>query len=458
MRFAVAAAALPVALSSSANHEFSNVISASNNVEEQEASLQDFLASRKAQIRVNGNQHATGDKLKAMNRRRMLANGDASLRECNPNQEADAGVLSCGSGRYCVESEASALGGYCATVEMSRQLQDSNNTLIDNLFDICYGDNQFAGCSCSGVDVDAYVGSISCVYSPECITVPNACGDNQTFCYAQTYDLTVTAPYSGSAKQCYNFEAPKEMSYCYSLTIPADGSGEFCEIEVDGDKCNSCLSIEQLYEGEYTTCTEFDCSNTNIATSATYCDYNIPTLQVQTSLLYDSLPCDSGCNICGEGSYVTMPYNNFTLLNNETYSCGLVELAALAGYFEGTELCIELNDGLDTSCECSVQEPPFTCNVCGSDDMVVSNRQALITIPNQDEQVTCEQLGATGFLTEAECSAAQPLAKDPCGCVSNLPSQPDPEIVELNEQSGAAAVAAFGVSAVAALAGLLFSV
>jgi hypothetical protein len=465
MKFALAAAVLaetlPSVLSStSSNHEFSKVIMAAEPVGE--AKLQSFLSGRKSTIRLNGQQkHSTGDKLKVINRRRILSNGDAALRECNPAHEgADTGILSCGSGRYCLESGASTLGGYCATVEISRKLQENNNTLIENLFEICYGENAFAGCTCEGVNVQQYVGSISCVYSPECITVPNACAENQTFCYSQTYDLTVTAEYSGSAKQCYNFESPKVMSYCYSLTIPADGSGDFCEIEVDGTKCNSCASIEQLYEGEYATCTQFDCSNTNIATAATYCDYNIPTLQVQSTLLYDSLPCDRGCNICGEGSYVRMPYNNFTLLNNETYSCGLVELAALAGYFEGTQLCTELNEGLDSACECSAlpeAEPPFTCNICGSDNMIVSNRQAMLEIPNQEGPVTCEQLGTEGFLTNEECPVIQSLVQQPCGCVSNLPTQPEPEINEINNDSGASVISALGVSAAAALLSTVFS-
>ncbi|KAL3910736.1 MAG: hypothetical protein SGARI_001976 [Bacillariaceae sp.] len=401
-------------------------------------------------VRLNGREkHATGAKLKDLNRRRLLSVGGAALTECNPQDEdADTGLLSCGAGRYCVESGASSLGGYCGSIEMSRNLQ-SNDTLIDNLFDICYGDTPYVGCTCEGVDVAAYVGSISCSYEPECVTVPNACGDNATFCYAQTYDLTVTASYSGSAKQCYNFSDPKDMTYCYSLTIPADGSDEFCEIEVDGTKCNSCESVEQLYEGVYDTCTVFDCGNTNVATSDTFCDYNIPTLMVQTHLLYDALPCDNGCNICGEGSSVTMPYNNLTLLNNETYACGLVELAALAGYFEGTDLCTELRDGLDATCGCSETEPPFACNICGVDGMVITNREAVFQIPNTEGVVSCEQLASPGFLSAEECPVIQGLAQEPCGCMSNSQT-----ITEANDGSRASTLSTFGVGAATVMAGL----
>ena len=90
MRFAVAAAVLAetlpvVALSN--HHEFSHVISATT--ANQDASIHHFLASKKNAVRVNG-QHPTGDKLKTMNRRRMLSTGDACLTECNPKEDAAA--------------------------------------------------------------------------------------------------------------------------------------------------------------------------------------------------------------------------------------------------------------------------------------------------------------------------------------------------------------------------------
>lgn len=426
MRLAVAAAilaeTLPVVLSSDS---FSNVISGELSNGVQDGLIQDFLESKKRNMIQLKGTHPTGEKLKTMNRRRLINSGDESLQECDPRGEGvDVGILSCGAGRYCVESDESPLGGYCASIEMSRNLQ-LNSTLISDLFDVCYGETAYAAsCTCSGVDVAAYTGSISCTYSPECLTVPNACGENSTFCYTQTYDLTVTAQYTGSAKNCYFFNEPKEQSYCFTLVIPADGSPQFCEIEVDGTKCNSCESSSQDYQGVYTDCTTFDCSNTNIASANTYCDYNIPTLQVQNTLLYDVLPCENGCSICGEGNSVLNPDALFTIAGNDTYPCGVIELAALAGYFEGTDLCTQLTGPFAETCGCSGTAPtgstpsesPFACDICG-DGLVVTNSAATLEVPNQGS-VSCSQLSEPGFLSAEECSVVQPLVQVPCGCAA----------------------------------------
>jgi hypothetical protein len=432
MRLTVAAAilaeTLPTVWSSSSNlHGFSDVITADSPKNGEEVHIQDFLAKkRNNMVRLDGAQRATGEKIKTMNLRRLSNSGGSDLQECNPSAKgADVGILSCGTGRYCAESEESSIGGYCATVEMSRNLQ-ANSTLISDLYNICYGQDKYSHCTCSGVDVAAYTGSVSCTYTPSCMELPNACGENITFCYTQTYDLTVLGQYNGNAKSCYIFDKPKELAYCYTVVLPGDGAPSFCEIEVDGTTCNSCQSSQQYYQGSFTACTIFDCTNTKIATANTYCTYNIPTAQVQNTLLYDPLPCDHGCSLCGEGKSVVNTGVPFQLPNNDTYPCGVVELAALAGYFNGTDLCTELAGPVAYTCGCSgdtqgtvggESETPYTpygCNICGY-GYVMTTRQATFDIPNHGA-VTCSQLSEPGFVSSAECAVVQSLVQESCGC------------------------------------------
>lgn len=448
---AILAETLPVVLSSSTTDAFSHVITGNSNAEGS-SHIKEFLAKKRQSglVQLNGqNNHPTGDKLKIMNRRRLMNSGDESLVECDPSTgEADVGLLSCGAGRYCLESDESNLGGYCTSAAVSRQLQaeaTNNTTLISALYDIC-NDATDTGCTCGGVDVEAYTGSISCTYAAECLTVTDACRENTTFCYTQTYDLTVTAQYAGSAKSCYLFTDPKEQSYCYSLFIPADGSEEFCEIEVDGTKCNSCLSVEQYYQGSYTDCITFDCSNTNIQASNTFCDYNIPTLQVQNQLLYDALPCENGCNICGaEGSVVINKEADLSINASDTftYACGVIELAAAAGYFEGTELCLQLAGPVAETCGCTggpaATAAPFTCDVC-PDGTTLTNPTGTLEVPNQGA-VTCSELTEAGILSPEECPVVQSLAQEVCGCESPATAEPtvpstENTVSEVNVNSG----------------------
>ncbi|KAG7360231.1 hypothetical protein IV203_035330 [Nitzschia inconspicua] len=479
MRLTIAAAVLvetlPLVLSSN-DHAFSHVITSSSSANGERSRIQEFLNSkRNGVLQLNKQKFPTGEKLRMMNRRRLINSGESSLKECDPDDDgADVGILSCGAGRYCVQSDESPLGGYCASAEVSRNLQ-SNSTILSNMFEVCYGEAAYPTCSCEGVDMEAYTGSVSCTYTPECVVVPNVCGDNTTFCYSQTYDLTITGYYTGTATDCYKFTEPKVQSYCYSLVIPTAGSA-FCEIEVDGTKCNLCVSAPE-YEGSDTYCKTFDCSNTIIQTADTYCDTTIPTLMIQNTLLYDALPCEGGCYLCGEGNSVLDPDVYFPVMNNESYACGLIEIAALAGYFEGTDYCTQLAGPVEEACGCTGTEPdvvPFSCSIC-PDGMFMTNLEASLEVPNQGT-VSCSQLSNPGFLSPEECSLVQPLVQEPCGCAPPITETPPTEspttgptgtivtggqgvINEINEISGSFVLSpntAISVVGVAALAAAVF--
>jgi hypothetical protein len=435
---AILAETLPVVWSSSSNDNgFSTVVTAGSLKNGEEVHIQDFLAKkRNGMVHLDGAQRVTGEKIKTVHFRRLLNLGDSELQECTPTENADVGILSCGIGRYCAESEESSLGGYCASVQMSRKLQ-TNSTLISDLYDVCYGPDKETSCTCSGVDVAAYTGSISCTYSPSCMELPNACGENVTFCYTQTYDLTVTAQYVGEGKSCYIFDQPKEQSYCYAVVMPSDGAPPYCEIEVDGTKCNSCQSTQQLYQGVYRSCNLFDCTNTEIGAANSDCSNNIPTLQIQNTLLYDPLPCDHGCSLCGDDQTVVNGGVPFTLPNNITYPCGVVELAASAGFFNGTDLCTELAGPVAYTCGCTGSEaqsqPTYACNICG-DGMVMTTRQTTLEIPNHGV-VTCSDLLEPGFFSSEECAVVKSIVQDSCGCSSSSVDQ-GPEGYEVPQGNG----------------------
>jgi hypothetical protein len=121
-----------------------------------------------------------------------------------------------------------------------------------------------------------------------------------TFCYRAEYSLSISAPETGNAQQCYSFTSPKSFSYCYKLfASPTEDAS--CEMLVDDVICNTCSP--STYNG--TDCVTFDCTNTPLEFESTFCDYSITELQISSTLLYDFLPCSIGCSPCGVDRVVT---------------------------------------------------------------------------------------------------------------------------------------------------------
>ncbi|KAG7343469.1 hypothetical protein IV203_021414 [Nitzschia inconspicua] len=307
------------------------------------------------------------------------------IQECDPYQSSsyddavDVGILSCGKGRYCLESSfvstseypvESSLGGVCVdmpaetTIDLldsimtttqqdqlgSRNLQENNTTIIEDMNAICYGNFTApnVACECEGVDVAAYTGTLSCSYQETCGDLDNICEDTVTFCYAVTYSLSVSAPYMGGLQIQYDFSSPFVLQYQYGITYNGSPSPETCTITFDGNQCNSCEFQEA------SNCFTFDCSNTDNGLTGTVCG-NATVVEefLADYLVYENLPCPGGCNICG-GGYMTLRDNNITLPTGQTYACGVVEIAALAGYFTGTQqdMCTMLPPLVEDTCGC----------------------------------------------------------------------------------------------------------
>lgn len=340
---------------------------------------------------------AEGRQLQLVN----LARQEETYQECDPYYNADpadVGILGCGQGRYCLESALvstaehsieSSLGGVCvempdeSTVDIldtlmqqgpqgSRRLQANDTTIIDDMYEICYGN--FSGpsiiCDCQGVDKEAYSGSLSCQYQELCANLNSICDDIVTFCYTVTYELSVSAPYMGGFQIQHDFTVPNVFKYSYGVSYAGTPEPDGCTIAFDGTQCNSCAFSQITNEGsgEPAECVAFDCSNTDLGLVDTLCDdYTIVELIIADYLLYGSLPCADGCNLCGPGGYVTDTETNFTFPSGETYACGLVEQAAQAGFFAGTtpDMCVVLPPLVEVTCGCSVGETDITVAPAG---------------------------------------------------------------------------------------------
>ena len=102
------------------------------------------------------------------------------------------------------------------------------------------------------------------------------------------------------------------FSYCLrysieSLSDVGEGSNNTCEMEVDGTVCSSCSLETVNFSPENSTgpadqefCVNFDCENTFLGYSGRFCDSAGLAARSLDYFVYRSLPCDGGCNLCGE--------------------------------------------------------------------------------------------------------------------------------------------------------------
>jgi hypothetical protein len=238
-------------------------------------------------------------------------------------------------------------------------LQANGTTIVEDMYDLCYANitDPNVSCDCQGVDVELYTGSLSCQYEQICGNLTNVCGANVTFCYEISYTLSVTAPYTGGFQSQYDFTSPTVFQYQYGVQYTGSPEPDSCTIAFDGTQCTSCQFTQQTVEGSDTPtdCVQFDCGNTELGLTTTVCDYTIVEMIVADYLLYESLPCPNGCNLCGDGGYMTNLENNVTLPNGQIYNCQLVGTAALAGYFANIEpdLCTALPPVVAEPCSCT---------------------------------------------------------------------------------------------------------
>lgn len=221
-------------------------------------------------------------------------NGEDSIL-CDPNEEPDVGILSCGEGHFCSANDASELGGFCMRlpeVQSGRALQGG----LDELLQYC--NSTEINCDCSNLDLTTITGSINCTYAPGCTTY-----QGQQACLDATLDLLLN-PFAGevSAAYCVTISGLSlpYSTVCYSLTYDIIAGGSACNLSVDGVDCldticeiASCPADNNTgIVPENVSLTGYDCSNTAAGVVIEQCgpDTGFPVLKQLQEAISPSTP------------------------------------------------------------------------------------------------------------------------------------------------------------------------
>jgi hypothetical protein len=345
--------------------------------------------------------------------------------ECKPlsspatvDSAADIGVLSCGMGKYCMESSVSSLGGVCmdsdsdslvSNLPARRRQQVVGRLSVFEVADLFCNRPDTTGlvveCNCT-VDFEAYSGEFSCNFGST-----EDCPDFKAGCHYET-----TFPLCSTEKLVASMESKTSYSYtsCYTQSMPATGysftyctefgfteeTGPTCDMTVGDERCNSWyealrstlhLSVHshlrfltilasfcdeiplssQINIGGGETygenCEVFDCTNTAINYAGDRCgSFSDPTLRSVSLVeyLYENFwPCEGGCNLCGEGGRMTSGLNNFTYSSqffeeDVSFQCYNVQYNALTGAFIDGDYCNALPPIAEEPCGCGKVAQP----------------------------------------------------------------------------------------------------
>lgn len=272
------------------------------------------------------------------------------LVECDPESEdADVGVLSCGAGSYCIESENSKKGGYCLSSpdEIDRNLQES---FFDSVyFAFCDSDSLYYDtCNCTGADPEAYTLDVACARSDACGEIESQCGVNVTSCVSYGFYLTMTGPGAYVVDRCFEDSLPYQQKTCYQTTSYGNRDVEGCTISVDDEECLSC-QLSTNADGD--DCYIFDCTNTFVKRAGDQCT---PGVYVAPILYYvDNFGCDYYvCPICGGDDFVPTNPGGLIDIGDGQTSCAAVHQAALFGAFNETFCDEVVIPGVATPCGC----------------------------------------------------------------------------------------------------------
>jgi hypothetical protein len=173
--------------------------------------------------------------------------------ECNPrSNKPDIGIFSCGTDRHCIQDDESTLGGFCIALKeaqadaMHRSLQDGG---------LCNDSD----CDCSKFENG--VGTYVCA-SSECVDESN------TICGRKENVVIVNSDGSYRTSTCFvDTDGSPIESYCYSTIF--DGLRKTdCELEYNGEMCNSCSHVICSDKNGGGLGLAFDCSNVSADKSA----------------------------------------------------------------------------------------------------------------------------------------------------------------------------------------------
>jgi hypothetical protein len=176
--------------------------------------------------------------------------------ECDPVAAFDAnvGVLACGMGHYCQESEDSKLGGVC--IGSTTPIAFDRNLQVSFAQNFC---NAYFICDCSEYDSANQTGSVSCgplhYYNNEC---------DPRLCYSGSDSLEVFVPRNFTFFSCYEWiGGPYPVKAC---------SGDFTAIYMDGVQYNNATILPVGDPDADENCYIFDCTNTVKNAAGSICD------------------------------------------------------------------------------------------------------------------------------------------------------------------------------------------
>ena len=173
---------------------------------------------------------------------------------CDPNADqdsaADVGLLACGMGHFCKASEMSLLGGFC-TSEVATEIDINIARRAEDVGKPTMTPNDL------------------CTYTPvrycDCNTFDYDAGDGTISClgyydecYSYTIDVAFVDNEIASITQCFSFTSPYEREFCYYYKNDVNGVKVACELSVNNQVCDLCNTGPN-------DCGTFDCTNTNVA-------------------------------------------------------------------------------------------------------------------------------------------------------------------------------------------------
>jgi hypothetical protein len=276
--------------------------------------------------------------------------------ECNPESgDADVGVLSCGVGRYCVESDESTMGGLCVAStaeeeEEDRVLQAEQFNLFDGLYRVfCDPTAPYsADCNCTGIDSEAYTLEVSCSRAENCTQYISICGENTTSCINYGFNFNLSGPGMYVVDRCFEDRLPYYQKTCYHILSYGSGVAEGCVISVNDDDCFSC-AIDTTAGGG--NCYQFDCTNTISKRAGDLCVQGVYVAPILNYLR--TYGCDLyTCPICGGDDFVATNPGGLIDLGDGQTSCAAVAQVALLGGFDETFCQDVVIPGVVAPCGC----------------------------------------------------------------------------------------------------------
>jgi hypothetical protein len=441
MRFAIAIGLLANTLPAASQSEnVSVLLSRSERKERMQALLQEPPSGRGALVKKLNR----GKKSSLFGRQRVPANqgilknilaSQEGTVECDPaSSDADVGLLSCGMGNYCMESQGSDLGGFCveSPIAFDRELQANatNGTsetsyepemVLGQLCNESSSDFVYYDCDCDEFDVENNTGTLSCdIYKNVCL---DGCNDT-------CFNSSITYSTDGESYRyiaCDDFFSPyDEQRVCYYYTSAPGASN--CAISLDEEFCTSC-STSNITSSDDTECIAFDCENVGMGSNA--CAVNLyPPIVNQ---------CDGfvnyTCNVC--------PFSDEPLFPDASlgnYTCGELDFALGEDSYNGFYCSFIQLSSYDTCCNSSrpattpgtispaPTPEPFVCALCG-EGMDITIPDGVVMVPTQPDRTCAELEGATvaGAINRLQCPLLRPFVTSACGCMPTMPTTPEPE-------------------------------